>query len=151
MKPFAFSLDRIRDYRIQVLDTEKNLLMELFRKLYDIEDKIALCRKFRLEKQEEMQEKQMQGLTMRELEECKFYLENMRIQLEALEEEREQAALEVERQRVVVVKCSQDVSSLDKLEEKQLEDYHYLEARDSEKTIQEQVIRSLVYPKNDLH
>jgi len=151
MKPFAFSLDRIRDYRIQVLDTEKNLLMELYKHLYDIEDKISLCSKFRHEKQEEMREKQTQGLTMRELEECKFYLENMRIQLEALEEDREKAAMEVERQRVVVVKCSQDVSSLDKLEEKQLEDYHYLEARDSEKTIQEHVINSLVYPKNGLH
>jgi flagellar FliJ protein len=147
LKPFAFSLDRIRDYRVQVLDTEKNTLMGLYKRLYDIEDRIEICRSFRQEKQGEMQAKQLRGLTMRELEECKFYLENMRRQLEDLEEDRIQASMEVERQRLIVVKCSQDVSSLDKLEEKQLEDYHYMEARDSEKDIMEQVIHSLTYPR----
>ena len=149
MKPFVFSLDRIRDYRNQVLDTEKNILLDLHKKLYAIEDRIELSKHFRQVKQGEMQEKQRQGMTMRELEECKFYLENTRHQLEALEEERILAALDVERQRVIVVKASQDVSSLDKLEERQLEDYHFLEARDNEKTIQEHVIHSLVYTKEN--
>ena len=151
MKPFAFSLNRIRDYRTQILDTEKNKLMELYKRLYDIEDKIELSRSFLHTKQAEMQEKQLKGLTMRELEECKFYLDNTRKQLDALEEERIQVSVEVENQRLIVVKCSQEVSSLDKLEEKQLEDYHYMEARDNEKNIMEQVIHSLVYPKNGLN
>ena len=151
MKPFTFSLDRIRDYKNQVLDTEKNLLMALYKILYEIEDKIELSRSFRQDKQEEMQRMQQQGATMRELEECKFYLENTRLRLEALEEEREAAAAEVERQRQVVIKASQDVTSLDKLEERQLEDYHYLEARDNEKTIVEQVIHSMVYSRPGQH
>ena len=151
MKAFTFSLERLRDYGNQILDTEKNILMTLFQRLYDIEDKIELSRNFRQVKQEEMQLMQEQGSTMRDLEECKFYLQNTRLRLEELEEERIQAALEVERQRKVVLKASQDVSSLDKLEEKQLEDYHYLEARDNEKTIQEHVIQSIVYPKGNMH
>ena len=150
MKPFTFTLDRLRDYKSQVLDTEKNILMALYKALYDIEDKIDLSRNFRQAKQEEMQEKQRQGMTMRDLEECKFYLENTRLRLEALEEERAQAVLKVEHQRKIVIKASQDVSSLDKLEEKQLEDYHYLEARDNEKTLMEQVIHSIVYTKDEL-
>ena len=146
MKPFAFSLERLREYRNQVLDTEKNILMTLMKRLYDIEEQIRLCTAFRQAKRIEMQIKQTQGTTMREMEECKFYLENTRCQLEALEEERILAAFEVERQRKIVLKASQDVASLDKLEEKQLEDYRYLEARDNEKVILEHVINQLVYP-----
>ena len=147
MKPFVFTLDRMRDYKIQVLDTEKNALMLLHRKLYEIEEKIRLCKEFRQEKQDEMRMKQEFGSTMRELEECKFYLENTHHQLEDLEEERIQAAIEVERQRLVVIKASQDVTSLDKLEERQLEEYQYLEARDNEKNIQEHVITQISYAK----
>ena len=150
MKPFVFSLNRMRDYKTQVLDTEKNLLMVLHKRLFEIEEKIRLSREFQREKQEEMQQKQQQGMTMREMEECKFYLENTRLQLEALEEERIQASLEVEKQRKVVIKAQQDVSSLDKLEEKQLDEYHFLEARDNEKNIQEHVITQLVYSKDGL-
>ena len=53
----------------------------------------------------------------------------------------------MERQRKVALRASQEVSSLDKLEEKQLEDYRYLEARDNERTIQEHVITQLIYSK----
>ena len=147
MKPFVFTLERMRDYRNQVLDAEKNTLMVLHRRLMDIEEKIRLCEVFRQEKREEMQRKQEQGSTMRDLDECKFCLENMHSQLEALEEERIQAAFEVESQRKVVLKARQDVTSLDKLEEKQLDEYHFLEARDNEKTIQEHVITQMVYSK----
>jgi len=147
MKPFVFSLERMRDYKNQVLDTEKNLLMILHKRLFIIEEKIRLSEAFRHDKQEEMQQKQQQGMTMRELDECKFYLENTRLQLEDLEEERIQAALEVEEQRKIVLKAQQDVSSLDKLEEKQLDEYHFLEARDNEKNIQEHVITQLVYSR----
>ena len=145
MKPFTFSLERMRDYRIQVLDAEKNVLMVLQKTLADIEESIRICTVFRCEKQEEMRSMQERGSTMRELDECKFYISNTHLQLEDLEEERERAAYEVEVQRQVVIKASQDVSSLDKLEERQLEEYQFLEARDNEKTIQEHVITQLVY------
>ena len=148
MKPFAFSLERMRNYRTQVLDVEKNVLMVLQKKLADIEESIRICTEFRYEKQCEMRAKQEQGSTIRELDECKFYIENTHRQLEDLEEERLQAEHEVEVQRQVVIKASQDVSSLDKLEERQLEEYQFLEARDNEKNIQEHVITQLSYQSN---
>lgn len=150
IKPFTFSLERMREYKNQVLEAEKNLLQALNKRLLDIEEKILHCKNFRQEKQDEMRQKQEQGSTMRELDECKFYLENTRMQIEALEEERVAAMLEVERQRKVVIGASQEVSSLDKLEEKQMDDYRYLEARDSEKEIQEHVIHRLVYSHDGL-
>ena len=135
----------MREYKTQVLDAEKNLLTTLHKRLFDIEEQIRICKEFRKMKQEEMKQKQAFGSTMRELEECRFYLNNTHCQLEELEEARLLAAHAVELQRLVVLQASQDVSSLDKLEERQLEEYHFLEARDNEKTIQEHVITQLVY------
>ena len=147
MRRFVFTLEHMRDYKVQVLDAEKNTLMKLYKRLLEIEENIRLCKLFNREKREEMFCKQQQGATMRELEECKFYLENTRRQLIALEEERLVAIDDVERQRKVVIKANQEVSSLDKLEERQLDDYHYLEARDKEKTMTEIVINQMIYSK----
>ena len=145
IKPFTFSLERMREYKTQVLESEKNLLMTLHKRLFEIEEQIRVCQEFRRIKQEEMRQRQEFGSTMRELEECRFYLTNTNCQLEDLDEARLLAAHAVELQRLVVLQASQDVSSLDKLEERQLEEYHFLEARDNEKTIQEHVITQLVY------
>ncbi len=151
MKPFTFSLERMRGYKFQLLETEKNALQALNKRLADIEEKIRLCQVFQKVKREELQNKQFQGALMRELDECRFYVENTGRQLEALKNERELAVMEVERQRKVVLKASQEVSSLDKLEEKQLDDYRYLEARYNEKVILEHVTNQLIFPKESLH
>ncbi len=151
MKPFTFSLERMRGYKCQLLETEKNALQALNKRLADIEEKIRLCQVFQQEKRAELQNMQIEGALMRELDECRFYLNNTYRQLEDLKEEREQAAAAVERQRKVVLKASQEVSSLDKLEEKQLDDYRYLEARHNEKVILEHVTNQLIFPKESLH
>jgi len=148
MKPFVFSLERIQGYRKQVLDAEKNTLMVLRKTLSEIDEKILIREKFRQEKQDEMRIKQTRGTTIRELDECKYCIENAQIQLEYLAEERRKAAMEVEAQLQIVIKASQDVSSLEKLEEKQLEEYQILKSRDNEKALQEHVITQLVYSRD---
>ena len=145
MKPFVFSLERMRDYKTQVLESEKNTLMALLAKLREIEEKIKTCQSFRQQKRDELQAKQVVGMNMKEMEEYKYYLDNMGRQLESLEIDRERAAMEVERQRRIVIKADQDVTSLDKLEEKQLDEYRVLETRHNEVLIQEHVINQIAY------
>jgi flagellar FliJ protein len=69
----------------------------------------------------------------------KFHSENTRLQLNNLYEELERAEARVEAQIKVVVSASQEVSGLDKLEEKQLEEYRYLEAKEMQEEILERV------------
>ena len=69
----------------------------------------------------------------------KFYSENTRLQLNNLYEELERANARVDAQIKVVVSASQEVSGLDKLEEKQLEEYRYLEAKEMQEEILELV------------
>ncbi|MDR1193698.1 MAG: flagellar FliJ family protein [Peptococcaceae bacterium] len=139
MKAFQFSLERMRGYKNQVLDGEKNILAALRKQLADLEGKISRLLAFQKERQEVFLSRQREGVTMGEANEFRFCLENARLQLDSLYEEREALNQAVEAQRQVVIVASQEVASLDKLEEKQLEEYQYLEARDREKTILEQV------------
>ena len=71
----------------------------------------------------------------------KFYSENTRLQLNNLYEELKRAEARVEAQIKVVVAASQEVSGLDKLEEKQLEEYRYLEAKEMQEEILEMVAK----------
>jgi flagellar FliJ protein len=129
----------MRGYKTQVLDGEKNILATLRKRLADLDGRISRLLAFQKESQEALFDRQRAGVTMAEANEFRFRLDNARLQLESLRAEREEASQAVERQRLVVVAASQEVTSLDKLEERQLEEYQYLEARDREKTVLEQV------------
>jgi flagellar FliJ protein len=63
------------------------------------------------------------------------------LQLNNLYEELQRAEARVDAQIKVVVSASQEVSGLDKLEEKQLEEYRYLEAKEMQEEILEMVAK----------
>ena len=71
----------------------------------------------------------------------KFHSENTRLQLNNLYEELKRAEQRIDAQIKVVVGASQEVSGLDKLEEKQLEEYRYLEAKEMQEEILEMVAK----------
>lgn len=73
----------------------------------------------------------MQGMSAADLAGHNFIVQNTRTRLEALHIELLNAEKEVEEQRKIVLQASQEVKSIDKLEEKKLEEYH-LEASRAE-------------------
>lgn len=147
MKPFHFSLERLRSYRQQLLDREKNLLSQLRRKLMELEAHMDALRAQLLAESRDFQSRQRRGVTGAQVMGHRFSQENGKRKLEELELARQEASEEVERQLAVVVAATQDVSSLDKLEERQREDYLVLAAKEQEKLISEfvsvKVIRSM--------
>ena len=84
------------------------------------------------------------GKTAAELNAYGCLMENARRQLEQCRAALVQAEAEVERQRKIVLTATQELSGLDKLEEKQLEAYRLETARDTEQQISEQVSMRLV-------
>ena len=66
----------------------------------------------------------MQGMSAADLAGHNFIVQNTRTRLEALHIELLNAEKEVEEQRKIVLQASQEVKSIDKLEEKKLEEYH---------------------------
>lgn len=149
MKSFVFSLARMRNYKEQLLDKEKITLRALQKKKNDIEEQIHQVQLYRDLKKAELQRRQVAGMDAFGLSEYSFFLENTRLQLEDLHKQLIAAEREVEIQLQIVIQASREVAGLDKLEEKQLEEYRQLEAKDNELQIQEHVITALVRKQAD--
>jgi len=132
LKSFEFSLERIRNYKTQVLEKEKKVLSVLIRKRDEIIEKLNSIEDFRTEKLAQVADKQSQGVSMGEILSLSFLIENSRKQIEALYIELQKAEEIIEAQREVVISIYQDKTGMDKLEEKQVEEYRLLEAKDAE-------------------
>lgn len=143
MKRFVFTLERIRSYKDQVLNKEKNTLGRLQQNRDAIAKRISGLENYRVLKQAERQRKQRSGMNASELTSYRFFMENTALQLEDLRAALAKAEIEVERQLRIVVAASQEVSGLDKLEEKQREEYRAQESKESELLISEHLVTSL--------
>lgn len=140
MKSFQFSLARMRSYKEQVLEKEKTALRQLQAEKAKIEVDIENLLNHRKIREEEFKNSKS-GLMANELMLYKFHAENTRLQLNNLYEELKRAEARVDAQIKVVVNASQEVSGLDKLREKQLEEYRYLEAKEMQEEILEMVAK----------
>lgn len=129
MKKFEFSLQKMQRYKQQILDKEKALLAALQNKRDRIQNEIKELEVFLVEQSHQLQEKQKKGMSAAELAGHNFIVQNTRSRLKDLHEELVNAERELEQQRKIVLQASQEVKSIDKLEEKKLEEYQLESAR----------------------
>lgn len=146
MKNFKFSLERMRSYKNQLLDREKDTLARCRAREREIEAQMRALSGALQEKSHELAERQRQGMDSGELMVYRLYMENGRRSGEQLRQALEEARQASEAQLRVVVAASQEVTSLDKLEDRQREEYRLEEGKEREKILSEfvssQVIRS---------
>lgn len=147
MKSFQFSLAKMRSYKEQVLEKEKTTLRQLQAEKTKIEVDIENLENHRKAREQEFKESK-NGLMSSDLMLYKFHSENTRLQLNNLYEELRRAEARIDAQIKVVVAASQEVSGLDKLEEKQLEEYKYLEAKELQEEILEVVAKKSTEEEN---
>ena len=143
MKPFTFSLKKIRDYKDQLLEKQQALLASLRHELYLIEQQLGALYEYRAEKEESLLRRQREGITVSEACALQTLIEAAKQQAERLEAERQKAERAVQRQLAVVVQISQEISGLDKLEEKKREEHRYEAAKESAEEILEQLTQQL--------
>ena len=84
-----------------------------------------------------MRQEQERGITAFQLLSYESQRTNIRRQIEQLKKEQALAKLEVKRQVQVVVQATQEVSKLDKLQDKQLEEYRKMVMKAEELEIEE--------------
>ncbi len=144
MKKFQFSLSKVLDYKGQVLEKEKNNLAHLHALKKQIEDRIdALQGEFQQVNQR-LAEKSAEGISVIQIKSFEYQLQSIRYQIGQLQSENNAVSASIEKQVKVVVSVSQEISGLDKLEEKQRTEYNMLEAKGSELQIAEFVSSSLI-------
>ena len=139
MKRFEFSLNKLKDYKQQILDREKNDLAHLRRQQQQyIDEKQALEEALRRSNREFL-ERSAKGMTIMQVTTFKGYHSSLSEQIKELEASIAKMEERVQLQLNVVIEATKEVSSLEKLEDKQLEEYNFKVAKAEEQFIEEYV------------
>ena len=135
MKKFNFSLQKVLDYRKQLLEVERNKLKLINAKILDIEQKrMELNREYEI-KNSQFEEDAKNGLQAMEYQTRQDYLTSL------LEEDSKLLSLlkriekQQEEQTKVVIKSNQNVLILERLKGKKIEEYNKDILKDAEKMI----------------
>lgn len=137
MKKFQFSLQKLMDFREQELDRQKNTLSALRGELFRIEEATAELRRKVADESAQLERICAEGAQAVEISMRKRYIVTLQQEIHAREEQAVLKKLEIDKQLGVVVEATKDVKTLEKLEEKQLEEYKALETKENEQFIEE--------------
>lgn len=139
MKKFSFSLQKLFDYQEQLLRKEKNTLGELRAARDALVAEKEQCENKLHEANEAFLLLMQRGLNTNEILMHKRYMNNLNTRIKELMSLIEAADGRVSKQLQVVVGISQEVNTLDKLREKQLDDYKAAFQKEEERFIEEYV------------
>ncbi len=142
MKRFEFSLNKLMGYKKQVLDREKNDLAHLRRQQQQMLDEKSELEARLTSSNNEFCQKSGVGMTVLQITMFKSYHQSLSQQIKELEAYIEKMEEKVQKQLGVVIEATKEVSSLEKLEEKQLEEYNFTVAKQEEQFISEYVMNS---------
>lgn len=145
MKKFQFSLKKLLDYKQQVLDSEKNELSLLRNKKREAEEELLETRALLKKSNKEYIRRMEIGLSAQEMIIQKRYLKSLTDSIVQLQKIISIYEDQIEKQLLVVVEATKEVSTMEKLEEKQLSDYNDAVRKSEENFIQEYVTNSKYY------
>ena len=145
IKRFQFTLDKLKGYKEQVLSKEKGDLAALRAQQAKYAAEQARVQAELDEANEEFLRKSGSGMTIMEMTLFKEYLNSLSNQIRELEKKIQLEEEKIRFQTKVVVEANKDVSSLEKLEDKQREEYNFKVAKAEEQFIEEYVSNSVYY------
>ena len=137
MKKFKFSLDKLRNYKEQVLESEKNTLAILRRELYSLQSELEELNRLIDMKSDELEFIMLRSVTTADFASRKRFITFKQQEGHELRRAISVKEAEVETQLKVVIAATQEVGTLEKLEERQLEEYKAAELKEEELFIEE--------------
>ena len=148
MKKFHFSLQKLKDFREQELDRQKNILSMLQADLRRIEEARELLIEKLKEQAEQLDRVYRLGSTASDIAMRKRYIVTLQQEIHIKEQQAADKRVEIEQQLEVVVEATKEVKTLEKLEEKQLEEYNHAVSKENEQFIEEFVSGQTVRAAN---
>ena len=142
MKKFSFSLEKLYGYKEQVLSKEKNDLAQYRSEKQQLLEEKEKLERLLAESGEEFAEKAAVGMSIVEINVIKDYQKSLTEDIRLKEREIEEAEERISGQLRVVIQASKDVNSLEKLRDKQLDEYKFKAAKSDEQFIEEFVTSS---------
>lgn len=137
MKKFKFTLDRIKQYRIQIEEMEKNDLSALRAELAELEEQAEEIKSSIIAKSDELRRLYRKGAYPNEISVANRFLTYKKQMLEMKLGEIEEKNREIEKKLQDVIEATQEVKKMEKLEEHQLEEYKQAELKENENFIEE--------------
>ncbi|MCL2033870.1 MAG: flagellar export protein FliJ [Oscillospiraceae bacterium] len=137
MKKFIFTLQKLLDYKIQVLDAERATLAEMNAVLRSFEDTLASLRAERARRSSEYQKQIAAGITPVDMQMHRNYLRTLDDLIFQKEVQIDMQRKVIDKQMDKVRETNMDISTMEKLKETRLEEYNYLERKEQELFIEE--------------
>ncbi len=137
MKKFKFTLDRIKQYRIQIEEMEKNDLASLRADLEELENQAEEIRREIYAKTEELRRLYRKGAYPNEISVANRFITFKKQALEMKIGEIEDKKKQIEDKLQEVLEATREVKKMEKLEEHQLEEYKQAELKENENFIEE--------------
>lgn len=150
MKRFHFTLQKLKDYREQELDRQKNALSLLQADLRRIEEAREVLKGKVAEQSEQLERVYKLGSTASDIAMRKRYIVTLQQEIHVKEQQAIEKQAEIEQQMSVVVEATKEVKKLEKLEEKQLEEYNHAAGKENEQFIEEFVSGQTVRAVNSV-
>lgn len=139
MKKFKFSLDKLKSYKEQIKKREENTLAALraeqIEKLHEKEELLKELDR----RNAEFIRKSEKGMTAMEMVTEKGFISYILDSIKAKDKEISIMTAKINKQLIVVTEASREVQTLEKLEEKQFDEYKFKERKADEAFIEEYV------------
>lgn len=130
-------MQKMHDYKKQILESEKNILMSLRREKNEYEQRLdtLACNMDALSNKS--QKEIAKGTTASKLMFYSMQMDGIKREETEVRYQINITDMKIEKQRRRVVALSQDVSGLDKLKEEQKNEYNHMLAKENETSIEE--------------
>ena len=139
MKKFKFSLDKLKSYKEQIKKREENTLASLrAEQLEKLHEKEELLRELDRRNAEFIRKSEI-GMTAMEMVTEKGLIRYILDSIKAKDKEISVLSAKINKQLMVVTEASREVQTLEKLEEKQFDEYKFKERKADEAFIDEYV------------
>ncbi len=142
MKKFKFTLESLKKYNEQILDSEKNTLGRLRAEYADMQKALEAKGLEYEEAIEKLEELMKSGTNVMRVSLHKRYIASLQQDMYRIRAEMAAKDEQIQHQLQKVVDATKEVSKIEKLEEKQIEQYKYEEQKESELFIEEFVSNS---------
>ncbi len=142
MKQFAFTLEKVLRFKRETLDLLKNELEQLRFRQREIEQSIESINNEFHSYNCTLTEKMRNGMDPRSIAVYKRYFGELNRQGKQLQEQRGKALLAVEDKQREIVQMNSDISGLERIRDKQLQEYLAKDRKEQEQFIEEFVGRA---------
>jgi flagellar export protein FliJ len=144
MKRFAFSLQRLLDYRTQVLEAERATLAEMNAVMRRFVQELADMKADWAKRTQELIELAARGTGAYELQRHSNYLRVLDEEIFNKQVQIEMQQKVIDRQEERVRETKMEIQTIEKLKENKLEEYNYLDRKEQEQFIEEFVSNAKV-------